>query len=344
MKGFTLKRMSSCSSHVENEKDEEKTISLLDLPELILECIFERLLPADLCNMIGVCTFLRVMCTSDHIWEKHLTRKWGKLIGEAAYRKWIGDAAYRAWQAHVASWNGPNFLYNRKRQREYMLKSPPVALRFSRIRPDLVEKSCEASSGTLPVGHVMAFYLALESGKFWFPAQVYYGGNGYTGVTLLCYDAQVSYDYSTDTFRASYPAQVWGRNETNIKWDRLRAPPVDTLDPFTPHVSDYLHDLKPGDHIEIQWKSHDKSPYGWWYALVGHLDQCDENVNHCRCHYSDTLVVEFKQYPPGSIWRRTMLNRKHRLREGNGADRLYGGIRKISDEEEISKWLHYLPN
>lgn len=49
--------------------------------------------------------------------------------------------------------------------------------------------------------------------------------------------------------------------EENIEWDRLRAPPVDTP-PFMLHVSDCLHDLKPGDHIEIQWRRNKEFPYG----------------------------------------------------------------------------------
>lgn len=63
-----------------------------------------------------------------------------------------------------------------------------------------------------------------------------------------------------------YPSQVWGTKEANVKWDRIRAPPVDTP-PFTPHASDCLHDLKPGDHIEIQWKSHERMPYGLFSKL-----------------------------------------------------------------------------
>lgn len=62
-----------------------------------------------------------------------------------------------------------------------------------------------------------------------------------------------------------YPSQVRRTTEENVKWERIRAPPVDTP-PFTPHVSDCLHDLKPGDHIEIQWKSHDKRPYGFIFS------------------------------------------------------------------------------
>ena len=44
-------------------------VSLLDLPELTLECILGRLPPAGLCDVVGVCRSLRDRCHSDHLWE-----------------------------------------------------------------------------------------------------------------------------------------------------------------------------------------------------------------------------------------------------------------------------------
>jgi hypothetical protein len=49
--------------------------------------------------------------------------------------------------------------------------------------------------------------------------------------------------------------------EENIHWDRLRAPPIDTP-PNVLHDSDCLDDLRPGDHIEIQWRKSKEFPYG----------------------------------------------------------------------------------
>ena len=49
--------------------------------------------------------------------------------------------------------------------------------------------------------------------------------------------------------------------EENISWDRLRGPPVDTPS-YDLHISDSLLDLKPGDHIEIQWRRNKEFPYG----------------------------------------------------------------------------------
>lgn len=49
--------------------------------------------------------------------------------------------------------------------------------------------------------------------------------------------------------------------ETDVTWDRLRAPPVDTP-PHDLHISDCLADIRPGDHIEIQWRRNKEFPYG----------------------------------------------------------------------------------
>lgn len=49
--------------------------------------------------------------------------------------------------------------------------------------------------------------------------------------------------------------------EDGVQWDRIRAPAVDAS-AHDLHVSDCLHDLRPGDHIEIQWRRNKEFPYG----------------------------------------------------------------------------------
>lgn len=325
---LSFKKMTFCSRVANVE--EERVISLLDLPELTLECVFERLSPAGLCSMAGVCSSLRERCTSEHLWERHLKQKWGKVIG---------DRAYREWQCHVASTNGPNLADRNKKKGffEFLLHAKP----FSWIMPK-TEKNTKGRTN-LPADSVMTWYLSLESGKFWFPAQVYNRENGHIGFMLSCYDAHLSYDSRTNTFQARYSPHGRRTIEENIEWDRLRAAPIDTP-PFELHASDCLHDLKPGDHIEIQWRRNKDFPYGWWYGLVGHLEPCDRNETHCRCLCSDTIVLEFNQYTPGSRWRRTVINRKDHRKEGNEADGFYGGIRKLYNGEEIARWKHFWPN
>ena len=49
--------------------------------------------------------------------------------------------------------------------------------------------------------------------------------------------------------------------ERGVQWERLRAPPVDKS-AHELHISDCLNELRPGDHIEIQWKRNKEFPYG----------------------------------------------------------------------------------
>ncbi|XWS43036.1 hypothetical protein CRYUN_Cryun16bG0066600 [Craigia yunnanensis] len=328
---MSLKKMMRLGSFNEENVEEDK-MSLLDLPELTLECILERLSPAGLCSMAGVCFSFRERCTSDHLWEKHMKRKWGKVIGGAAYREW---------QWHIASRNRPNLLGPSKQKG--FLGSLSNMWPFSWFRPNLENSSNQQKKSDLPVDSIMSWYLSLETGKFWFPAQVYNRENGLAGFMLSCYDAKLSYDSKTDTFQARYSPHGRRTTEENISWDRLRVPPVDTPS-YDLHISDSLLDLKPGDHIEIQWRRNKEFPYGWWYGVVGHLESCDGNENHCRCQYTDTVMLEFNHYPASSRWRKTMVNRKDHREVGNEADGFYGGIRKLYKGEEISMWKRLWPN
>ncbi|KAJ6984925.1 hypothetical protein NC653_023039 [Populus alba x Populus x berolinensis] len=242
--------------------DETGGMSVLDLPELALECVLERLPPAGLCSMAGVCTSLRERCVSDHLWEKHMKHKWGRVISPAAYREW---------QWHLASRKDLGSCKQGKPKWFMRLLSIFWPSSWSTPKVDPVNNSRQRSS--LPVNSIMSWYLALETGKFWFPAQVFNRENGHVGFMLSCYDAELNYDPRTDTFQA-------------------RAPSVDTS-PHDLHISDYLHDLLPGDHIEIQWRRNKEFPYGWWYGVVGHLESCDGNENYCRCHNSGKFILSF---------------------------------------------------
>ena len=77
--------------------NDETMMSMLDLPELALDSILERLSPAELCSMAAVCTSRRERCTSADLWEKHMKQKWGKIIGPAASREW------QLWHHHQAA-------------------------------------------------------------------------------------------------------------------------------------------------------------------------------------------------------------------------------------------------
>ncbi|XP_022752386.1 F-box protein At2g26850-like [Durio zibethinus] len=328
-----LTKMSFTSKvdNFEEVKEEEGLMSILDLPELVLECILERLPPAGLCSMAGVCSSLRSRCSSDHFWEKHMKKKWGRIIGPAAYREWQWHVALRKHASHV-----------KQEKPKGLFRILSIFRPFWWIQSKVDDSSKQSS---LPDDSIMSWFLALETGRFWFPAQVYNRENGHVGFMLSCYDAELSYDPRTDTFQARYPPH--GRRalaiENSVPWERLRAPPVDTS-PHDLHFSDCLNELRPGDNIEIQWRRNKEFPYGWWYGVVGHLESCDGNENYCRCHNSDTVLLEFNHYTPGSRWRRTTINRKDHREEGNEADGFYGGIRKLSSEEEISTWKRLWPS
>ncbi|KAL2895861.1 hypothetical protein RDABS01_000859 [Bienertia sinuspersici] len=209
----------------------------------------------------------------------------------------------------------------------------PLSLLIS--RPKSGDRS--EVKGCLPPDSIMGWYLSLESGDFRFPAQ-----NGHDGFVLSCYDAELNYNSKSDTFHARY--MVHGRQtvEENISWSRIRAPPVDKA-PYDLHLSDCLDDLNPGDHFEIQWRRNSDYAYGWWYGVVGHLDSCTRNGDHCICHDNDMVILEFNQYAPDSRWRRMTINRKFHREEGNKGDGFYGGVRKIHSQEEIATWKSLWP-
>lgn len=135
-------------------------MSVLDLPDLVLESILEKLPPEGLCRMASVCTSLRERSMCDHLWEKHMKNKWSKIVGPAAYREW---------QWYIASGKGAVFSNQGKQSSlvGYLSQLWPVVL----IRSSF--SSGTKKSNFPPVDSTMSWYVALESGKFWFPAQVY---------------------------------------------------------------------------------------------------------------------------------------------------------------------------
>lgn len=331
---MSSKKMSFYSKRIQNDIDEVATtgrMCVVDLPDLVLDCILERLSPEGLCSMAGVCKSLRERCVSDRLWDRHMMCKWGRAIGPAAHREWHMHLARSSNENSVAS-NGRAANLVRSLYRLW-----PLSL----VAPNLqnMRRCCN-----LPTGSVMSWYLALETGKFWFPAQVYNREHGHVGFMLSCYDAKLCYDPRADTFQASYPPH--GKRavavEKGISWDRLRAAPIDTS-PYHLHISECLNDLRPGDHIEIQWRRNKEFPYGWWYGVVGHLEFCDTSHCYCQCHQRDTIVLEFNQYTVGSRWRRALINRKDHREEGNEVDGFYGGIRKLYSNDDISTWKSLWP-
>lgn len=307
---------------------------LLDLPALAIETILEKLEPADLCTMACVSNYFRDICLSDYLWKRHMTQKWGRIIGLAAQKEW---------KLHIASQKERLSSCEDGRERKGFFK-----VYLSKLWSVVMLKSSHndgrKSSEPRNTSSILSFYRALETGKFCFPAQVFNRENGHVGFIMSCYDAELTYNCHTDTFEARY--QPHGSKdipaENGVTWERLREAPVDKS-PRDLHISDCLDGLRPRDHIEIQWRRNKHFPYGWWYGVIGHLESCDGNVTFCRCHESDTVVLEFKQYAPGSRWERMTINRRDHLEEGNEIEGFYAGIRKLYNKDEISMWQQFWP-
>ncbi|CAJ1967746.1 unnamed protein product [Sphenostylis stenocarpa] len=308
-------------SDMEKKGKEGPPISLLDLPESILDFILKCLSPVDLSTLSKVCVSLKGKCESDHFWENHIKHKWGRVIGDAVYKEWL-------W--HITIARDGILLKNQHTNQTGSMGS------FTGVWPNLYLGSylehCKVLNGQRSNNFMMSLYFSLESGRFWFPAQVYKG--------LMIHNALVNYDPQSNTFQARYQSGGWRCIGKNIEWDMVRAPSVDSS-PYGMHVSHCLENLKPEDHIEIQWRPSTQCPYDWWYAVIGHLDSCNEN--RCECQYSDTLMVEFRQYPEESNMRRVKLCRKRSGEEGDRISGCYGGIRKLHNEDEIQTWKKLFP-
>ncbi|XP_010508751.1 PREDICTED: F-box protein At2g41170-like isoform X2 [Camelina sativa] len=252
-----------------NQEDENK-MSLLDLPDLTLDCILEKLSPSELCAMACVCSELRDKCVIDHLWQKHMEAKWGRLMGDAATQEWKSHVAtlMRCLRSSNQSSSKPNW------RSRFVASLKPFSWLSSNHGCD---KRGSLSSYFAPIDSVMYWYSNLENGKFWFPAQVYNRENGHVGFMMSCYDAKIRYDFKTDTFQAKYSAHGRRAAEEKVTWQRLRPSQVDTKSRDL-HVSDCLDGLRPGDHFEIQWRKTKEFPFGLFFffflskIMVGGLE------------------------------------------------------------------------
>ncbi|CAN8317800.1 unnamed protein product [Cochlearia groenlandica] len=316
------------SSRKKNQEDENK-MSLLDLPELTLDCILEKLSASDLCAMACVCSEIRDKSISDHLWEKHMETKWGRLMCEAARQEW---------KSHVST------LMSCFRTK-HRSNTTTTTTWSSNLKPFswlTRNHGCKnRGSCLLPIDSLMYWYMSLENGKFWFSAQVYNRESGHVGFMMSCYDAKIRYDYKINTFQARYSAHGRRAAEENVTWLRLRPALIDTKSRDL-HVSDCLQRLRPGDHFEIQWRRTKEFPYGWWFGIVGHLQNCVGEDN-CRCCSDENVVMEFRQFRQESSWRTTVISRINHRETGDEANGFYGGVKKLGTEGEISTWKHLWP-
>jgi len=143
------------------EKQEDCKVSLLDLPGWALDYILEYLSPLDLCKVAQVGSCLRNRCKNDYLWEKQVNQRWGKLLG---------DIAYHEWQWHTAKMVNEEILLLQQNQ-------SGSCGTFSGVWPSLrLHSYLENFRDMISLVRncpKMTLFIALETGQFWFPAQVY---------------------------------------------------------------------------------------------------------------------------------------------------------------------------
>ena len=139
------------SSSPSDNPDPGARISILDLPDLAMEIILSKLPLAGLCTMAAVCSSMREKCRSNHLWGTHLEKKWGSLMGSSA--------AQTAWKSFLSSNQGIE-VSGCHRSRWLGALTSKLNL-YDTTRPLFFDNSN------------MSKYLAIETGKFSFPAQVF---------------------------------------------------------------------------------------------------------------------------------------------------------------------------
>ncbi|XP_057825786.1 F-box protein At2g26850 isoform X2 [Cryptomeria japonica] len=320
-----LLRSKSKQAKSAEDSSDNSAFPLLDLPELVLESIIRRLSPYHLCQLAQTSKDLRKRCRNDEIWETLYNERWGKVAGMNAFALWRRTLFRR----NAKIWERPTSLWLRP------LKCIWYFTRSELTTAEPVMKPNEA---------FVNLYWQLECGDFWFPAQVFNREHGHAGFMLSCYDADLNYDRNSDTFCARYlPHSAKSLViEDGISWERIRKPP-DMTSPSELYFPDVQEELRPGDHIEVQWKKSPSFPYGWWYGIVGHDDYCRSETQNCRCHLDEKVWLEFRQYATGSRWRRIQMRRNKAPEAGSESDGFYGGIRKLKNRDDISAWLQIWP-
>jgi hypothetical protein len=159
---------SSVAVAEEEERSFSECISVLDLPELALEGILTRLPATSLAHMAGVCQELRKRCCSDHLWQHLFQQKWSRIAGPSAFREWQQHLKSQAEEMGGAA------AADRSAAARFFWGWPLSCLwPFSWLQHLQHGQQQPATTRLPPPDSLMAWYWALESGTFWFPAQVY---------------------------------------------------------------------------------------------------------------------------------------------------------------------------
>ncbi|CAL5193325.1 unnamed protein product [Lathyrus oleraceus] len=151
------------SSAPKLDKQEDCKGSFLNLPHEILDCILKQLSPKDLFMVAHVCTHLRNNSRSDYLGNQHVEHKWSKLVGEDFHNEWnyhIGKI--RNEESLVLHHNQSKSYGNISGDHPYQRLHS--YLKSNRALDDLIKNHSQ-----------MALYICLETGRFWFPIQIYKG-------------------------------------------------------------------------------------------------------------------------------------------------------------------------
>ncbi|KAL0671653.1 hypothetical protein Bca4012_034357 [Brassica carinata] len=210
-------------------------------------------------------------CVSDHLWEKHMEKKWGRLMGAAAIQEW---------KSHVSTLMG---------------------------RPSCGKRRRSSSSSPVAIDSVMYWYSNLESGKFWFCAQVKQRNPLYVGLGISYYDAKVRYDSKTDTFQASHVFYTC---------------PTVCKDSYPETVS--------RSNGEKTKSSLMVGGLATWVTCDTATEDITALASLTVTFDAETVVLEFRPFKRGSTpWGTMVVNRKIYRESGNEARGFYGGVRKL---------------
>lgn len=158
---FAMSQENNSISKLNKQKD-SKT-SLLNLPDVVLDCILERLSPLDLCKVARVCTHLRNRSRSDYLWEKHIQQKWSRLLGEDTQHEWEWH------RTNITKLFSKNVLVQHDLSASHEIITDVWPFRCLRSHLE----NYGALTNLIKNCSKMALFICLETGRFWFPAQVF---------------------------------------------------------------------------------------------------------------------------------------------------------------------------
>ena len=179
-----LRRKSNATSKVHNHEVSEELrpgsrcrVSFVDLPDLVLETILSKLSPEMLCKMSSVSKDLYKRSSCDHLWKHHVASKWNHVAGPAAFKEWLGCgliSPYRLSDDVTVGLCKPSLI----RWSLSCLWSQWWD-QFSSSSSSSIGTSCrtmdraDSDDAHVDDNLYVRWYSALQSGAFWFPAQVY---------------------------------------------------------------------------------------------------------------------------------------------------------------------------